>query len=290
MTYRQALKQGEALLEEKQVPDAGTDAWYLLEYTLKSAGEKRADRTWYFLHESEEIPKERLTAYQELLEQRGRRIPLQHLTGEQEFMGIPFLVNEQVLIPRQDTETLVEESLRILRPGMEVLDVCTGSGCIIISLAKLKEGIAASASDLSEEALETARENDRRQQTGVRFFRGDLFEAVEGTYDVIVSNPPYIPTQTIETLMEEVRLYEPRLALDGREDGLYFYRRLAAESRNYLKPGGHLLLEIGADQGEDVKNLLKQAGFCNVSVKKDLAGRDRVAAGERPTAGGKKDV
>ena len=124
----------------------------------------------------------------------------------------------------------------------------------------------------------------------MRFFRGDLFEAVEGTYDVIVSNPPYIPTQTIETLMEEVRLYEPRLALDGREDGLYFYRRLAAESRNYLKPGGHLLLEIGADQGEDVKNLLKQAGFCNVSVKKDLAGRDRVAAGERPTAGGKKDV
>ncbi|MDO5423986.1 MAG: peptide chain release factor N(5)-glutamine methyltransferase [Eubacteriales bacterium] len=280
MTYRQALKHGENALAEKQVPDAGIDAWYLLEYTLKQTGLPNAGRTWYLLHADEEIPEEILAQYRELLEKRGMRIPLQHLTGEQEFMGIPFLVNEHVLIPRQDTEILTEEALRILHPGMRVLDMCTGSGCMIISLAKLKPGIHASACDLSEKALEVARENDRRQQTGVRFFQGDLFETVEGAYDVIVSNPPYIPTATIETLMDEVRGHEPRMALDGREDGLYFYRRLAEESKAHLKPGGYLFLEIGSDQGEEVKNLLTQAGFCNVSIKKDLAGLDRVAAGK----------
>ena len=282
MSYRKALKEAEGFLEQAGVPDAGIDAWYLMEYALKQNGISGVSRSWYFLHSEEEMPEDCQKAYQELLKKRGERIPLQQLTGEQEFMGIPFLVDEHVLIPRQDTEVLVEQVLSVARPGMKVLDVCTGSGCIIISTALLCPGILATGTDLSEKALEVARENNRRQNAGVVFLQGDLLEKAEGPYDVIVSNPPYIPTKTIETLMEEVRDHEPKMALDGMEDGLHFYRRLAEESPAYLKPEGWLMLEIGAEQGEDVKNLLKEAGFCNVTVKKDLAGLDRVVCGQKP--------
>ncbi len=282
MSYRKALKDAERFLEQAGVPDAGIDAWYLMEYVLKQNGISDAGRSWYFLHCEEEMPENCQVAYQKLLKKRGERIPLQQLTGEQEFMGISFLVNKHVLIPRQDTEVLVEQVLSVAKPGMKVLDVCTGSGCIIISTALLCPGIEGTGTDLSGEALKVAEENNRRQNAGVHFLQGDLLEKAKAPYDVIVSNPPYIPTKTIETLMEEVKDHEPLMALDGMEDGLHFYRRLAEESPAYLKPEGWLMLEIGAEQGEDVKNLLEMAGFCNATVKKDLAGLDRVVCGQKP--------
>lgn len=283
MTLQTALKRGEEFLKEKNVPDAGLDAWYLLEFLLKKAGVPGADRAWYFLHMNDELSEEQLRNYEGLLEKRGEHTPLQQLTGEQEFMGLVFAVNEHVLIPRQDTEILVEEALHCIKSGMRVLDVCTGSGCIIISIsAWMRERggkICADAVDLSAEALAVAKKNDRTHCSGVHFMQGDLFEPVKGKYDVIVSNPPYIPRNVIPDLMEEVRLHEPVLALDGGPDGLDFYRRIISESKEYMKPGGRLLLEIGAEQGSAVKSLLEEAGFQDVCIKKDLNSLDRVAAG-----------
>lgn len=219
--------------------------------------------------------------YQDLLNKRSLHIPLQHLTGEQEFMGLPFHVNEHVLIPRQDTEILVEEVLSIVKKGDHVLDLCTGSGCIIISIVKLAEQITGVGIDLSDEALVVAKENAKRLQADVTFFKSDLFEQVTGEFDCIVSNPPYIATAQIDTLMEEVRCMEPRMALDGMEDGLFFYRKIVEESAAYLKKGGWLCFEIGCDQADDVSEMMRAAGYENRKVIKDLAGLDRVVMGQR---------
>lgn len=279
MTFQEALKMGGAYLEERKIPDASIDAWYLLEYLLKEKGILGVNRAWFLMHRQEEITEKFFEEYRKLLERRGTHLPLQQITGEQEFMGISFLVNDRVLIPRQDTETLVEEVLKLVPAGAECLDVCTGSGCIIISLMKLVPGLRGTACDISGAALEVARENARRQGVDVDFRQGDLFGPIGGRFDVIVSNPPYIPTAEIGELMEEVRLFEPVEALDGREDGLHFYRRLAAESPEYLKDGGWLLVEIGCDQGAQVAELFRRAGFSEVTVRKDLAGLDRVVKG-----------
>lgn len=282
MTLREALKAGEAYLAQREIPDAAIDAWYLLEYVLKREAQIRADRAWYLLHSREMLEERLWEAYRGLLDERGNHRPLQYITGEQEFMGILFFVNDKVLIPRQDTELLAEEARRRLSPGDSLLDVCTGSGCLAVSLMKLVPGIRGTACDISAEALSVARENARRQQVDVEFRQGDLFSPIEGRFDVIVSNPPYIPTGEIEGLMEEVRRFEPMLALDGSEDGLYFYRRLAAEAPDFLRDGGWLLVEIGCDQGRAVAELFEEAGFCEVNCKKDLAGLDRVVTGRRP--------
>ena len=202
---------------------------------------------------------------------------MQYLTGSTEFMGLPFFVNESVLIPRQDTEVLVETALAMMKPECRLLDMCTGSGCILLSLAKLGTVAEGVGVDISEGALKVAERN--RENLGlpqVRLVHSNLFESVEGVFDMIVSNPPYIPTEDIEDLMREVRDHEPHLALDGSKDGLLFYRKLAEESGRYLVPGGSLLFEIGYDQGEAVSQLLDQAGFKDIHVKKDLAGLDRV--------------
>ena len=252
MTLWEALKTGEKYLEEREIPDAALDAWYLLEDILKKEHGEKVNRAWFLMNRQEEIGERLHTAYRQGLEQRGTHVPLQYITGEQEFMGIPFFVNKKVLIPRQDTEILVEEVMKAARPGMKLLDMCTGSGCIAISLVKLVPGMKAVASDLSGEALETAGENARRQEAEITFVQGNLFESVKGQFDIIVSNPPYIPSAEIEELMEEVRLFEPRTALDGREDGLYFYRKITEESSGYLKEGGWLMFEIGCSQGEQV--------------------------------------
>ena len=196
-------------------------------------------------------------------------------------MGLEFGVNEYVLVPRQDTEILVESVLDILEGGMEVLDMCTGSGCILISLLKLCSfaDVRGVGADVSEHALKVACENAEKLGVDVKFLHSDLFSNVEGKYDVIVSNPPYIRTAVIEELKEEVKLHDPFIALDGKEDGLYFYRRIVDESTNHLKKGGKLYFEIGYDQGEDVSRLMREAGFADVTVKKDLAGLDRVVFG-----------
>ena len=225
------------------------------------------------------MPKEQAESYREVILRRAGHIPLQHITGEQEFMGYSFLVNPDVLIPRQDTETLTEEALKFTEPGMKVLDMCTGSGCILISLMKKCNGLTGTGCDISEKALKTARENGRRLQVEASWIQSDLFEQISERFDLIVSNPPYIRTGVIEELQEEVRLHDPWIALDGKKDGLYFYRRIIAESTGYIRDNGALMFEIGHDQAEDVVRLMEEAGYTQIRVKKDLAGLDRVVTG-----------
>lgn len=275
LTLQQIYREGKETLERAGIAEAELDAWYLLEYVT---GISRAS---YYGDPGRVVTEEDLCRYRECIEKRAGHIPLQHITGEQEFMGLSFRVNDQVLIPRQDTETLVEEALKYAMPGMRVLDLCTGSGCILISLLHFCPGLTGVGSDISAEALKMARTNGQRLhvEDRVQWLCGDLFEKVTGAFDLIVSNPPYIRSAEIEELQEEVRLYDPRIALDGAEDGLLFYRRIIEESKSYLKNGGRLLFEIGCDQGRDVAELLENAGYTEVSVKKDLAGLDRVVAG-----------
>lgn len=281
MTYREAVSQGTVLLQNAGVPDAELDAWYLMEFCLNQRG-ILANQTWYLLYREDKISDEEMAGYQEVLERRAKRIPLQHITGEQEFMGLNFQVNEHVLIPRQDTEILVEEAMKKVVKGNRVLDMCTGSGCILISLLKMIPGLSGMGADISTEALKVARRNAKALSVQADFVESDLFSKVSGTYDLLVSNPPYIPTKVVEGLMEEVREHEPWNALDGMEDGLHFYRRIVKESREFLNPGGWLLFEIGYDQAEAVMELLIKAGFQEVYCKKDLAGLDRVVGGKKP--------
>ena len=273
LTLQMIYKEGAETLEHAGIPDAKLDAWYLLEYVT---GISRAS---YFGDPKREVPEEQAESYREVILRRAGHIPLQHITGEQEFMGYSFLVNPDVLIPRQDTETLTEEALKFTEPGMKVLDLCTGSGCILISLMKKCHGLTGTGCDISEKALKTARENGRRLQVEASWIQSDLFEQISERFDLIVSNPPYIRTGVIEELQEEVRLHDPWIALDGKKDGLYFYRRIIAESTGYIRDNGALMFEIGHDQAEDVVRLIEEAGYTQIRVKKDLAGLDRVVTG-----------
>ena len=273
MTLREAWNFGKKRLTAAEVPDADLDAWYLLEWCTG------VSRSHYLAYPDEIISHDQEEQYRVSLVKRERRIPLQQITGEQDFMGLSFYVNEHVLIPRQDTEILVEETARFLRAGMQFLDLCTGSGCILLSLLYLKPGVEGTGVDLSPEALKVAEKNRERLGAKAALIQSDLFDKIEGAFDVIVSNPPYIKRAEIETLMDEVRLHEPYMALDGHEDGLYFYRKIAEEAPKYLRAGGGLFLEIGCDQGACVAELLRQQGFADVKVVKDLAGLDRVVEG-----------
>lgn len=277
MTYQETVKRGEQVLSMAGIDDFKTDAWLLLEMICK------IDRGFYYMHMEDDLPEEQLSEYEITLRKRAEHIPLQYIIGETEFMGLKFKVNSNVLIPRQDTETLVEEALKIVQPGMRVLDLCTGSGCVIVSILHNAGGNASGvegyAVDISKQALIVAKENAKQNNVTVNFERSDLFDNVTGKFDVIVANPPYIPTAEIAELMPEVRDFEPMEALDGKEDGLYFYRKMIEECGNYLNPGGRILFEIGHDQGDAVSGLLRDAGFYDVGIVKDLARHDRVVTG-----------
>lgn len=275
-TYASALRYGKKYLADRQIENSGGDAWYLMEYVWG------IDRNYYFLHSDDIIEQKDEERYRKLLQKRGRHIPLQHLTGTCDFMGLTFQVNDQVLIPRQDTETLVESALSRLKEGDRALDLCTGSGCIILSLEKLGPGIRGLGADISAAALAVAKRN--RDSLGLEsdFCISDLFEGIEGVFDMIVSNPPYIASGKIPGLMEEVRGFEPLLALDGGADGLDFYRRIIKDARDFLKPGGWLGLEIGYDQREAVEELLRRQGFIKTETLQDLAGLDRTVWAENP--------
>ena len=274
MTYKQAEQKGEQLLETAGIMDAKIDAWLLLEMVAK------IDRSFYFTHINEEVDPEVLTEYERVVEKRAEHVPLQYITGEQEFMGMTFKVNSNVLIPRQDTETLVEEALKVIEPQMEVLDLCTGSGCILLSILKNALTVKGTGSDISKQALLVAKENARLHDLEAEWVRGNLFDNVNGQYDVIVSNPPYIVQTEIPMLMPEVAQFEPMEALDGGPDGLNFYRKITQEAPQYLKENGYLFFEIGYDQGAAVQQLMTTAGFSDVTVIKDLAGNDRVVKGQ----------
>lgn len=356
--WADVLNYGKKILKNAGIAEADLDAWYLFEQIF---GISRAQ---YFLCARENIVgstaqkiavqeqhgdllesgnalecaelwlKEKLSAYEHALKKRAARIPLQQIIGQQEFMGLSFFVNEHVLIPRQDTETLVELVLQEQKDkDISILDMCTGSGCIAVSLKKLGGYAHVEGADISEESLKVAKRNSeeilenndvnndavnsrteqiqnctnltnnqnkqdnseermvsevrRVSQTGVTFRRSDMFSSFRGTeqFDVIVSNPPYIPSAVIEELEPEVRDHEPRGALDGTADGLYFYRILAEECAKHLTPGGHVYFEIGYDQGAAVKELLDIHGFKDTRVIQDLTGKDRVVCGAWQTAG-----
>ena len=274
-TLRELLDWGRTALALAGVPDAGLDAWYLMEYVFEM------DRAHYFLREEEKADPQQEERYRDFIVQRSSRVPLQHLTHQAWFMGLEFYVDGRVLVPRQDTEILVEEAVKRLGSGQKVLDMCSGSGCILLSILKFMPDCQGTGVDISEAALEVARMNGKRLNIPAVFSKSDLFEQIDGYYDMIVSNPPYIPTSVIGSLEDEVRRFDPALALDGGEDGLDFYRRLIGASRDYLSPGGWLLLEIGHDQREAVLRMMEKAGYKELQAVSDLAGHDRVVMGQK---------
>ncbi len=275
MNYKDSYDWGRRILEAAGIQEADWDARLLLETICGT------DRNTLLVHGERPLSREEESKYQDWIQKRAQHIPLQHLTGEQEFMGLTFLVNEHVLIPRQDTEILVEEVMREMTDGSRILDMCTGSGCILLSLLHYSNDCLGTGADLSREALAVARENARRLGIQACFLCSDLFDKIEDKYDIIVSNPPYIQTEVIGGLMDEVRLHEPLSALDGGEDGLVFYRKILEGCGKHLVRGGSLYFEIGYDQGEAVKGLMEKYGFSQVRVVKDFAGLDRVVSGLR---------
>ena len=283
MTLKSLLAEGREILTAAQIADADIDAWLLLQYVTG------INRMMYLMEPDKSVSNEDTLAYHEVIARRATHYPLQYITHTQEFMGLDFYVDERVLIPRQDTEVLVEMALEFLKDGMTVLDMCTGSGCILISLAANRRLASGLGVDLSEGALEVAQKNARANGLDqLQWIQSSLFEAFENDLDksdklqvdVIVSNPPYIESEVIPTLMPEVRAHEPMMALDGFEDGLYFYREITANAPAYLKNKGYLLFEIGYNQGEAVADLMRMTGFVNIRIKKDLAGLDRVVYGQ----------
>ncbi len=278
MTYRECYEQGCRTLQVAGIEEAALDARLLLEAVCGT------DRNDLLVHGEQPVAPEAEEKYLNWIRQRAEHIPLQQLTGEQGFMGLTFNVNEHVLIPRQDTEILVEEVLKELHDGMRVLDMCTGSGCILLSLLHYSNDCEGLGVDLSAEALEVAGRNVLKVLTPEKaehahFLQSDLFEKVEGKFEIIVSNPPYIASAEVEKLMPEVRDHEPRMALDGTEDGLYFYRRIIEEAGKHLVSSGMLFFEIGYDQGQAVSELMRTEGYCDVQVVQDYAGLDRVVFG-----------
>lgn len=284
MNIRDALKRGCEVLEGAGSESPRLDAQVLLLAVL------REERTVLVSHPERELASQEEQLYNQYISERALGKPVSYITGMKEFMGLEFAVNEAVLIPRPETELLVEEAVRVLNgKAMRVLDLCTGSGAIAVSIRHFVPQAEVTATDLSEEALKVARENaERLTAGGIRFLQGDLFEAFSNLqapgselFNLIVSNPPYIPAKVIDGLMPDVKDFEPRLALDGGTDGLDIYRRLIPQAAEHLAPGGVLLLEIGFDQGETVPDLCRQAGLGNIAVLKDLAGLDRVVRAER---------
>lgn len=284
MNYKEIYLWGRSQLEQAGNGEFELDARLLLEHICHT------NRNTLLVHGDREVTMEEEQEYREAIAMRGSRIPLQHITGVQEFMGLEFKVNKHVLCPRQDTECLVEEVMRYLHDGNRILDMCTGSGCILLSLLHYSNHCSGVGVDISKEALAVAAENvsgiaalkrpNPWSKETVELIHSDLFDQVpKEKFDIIVSNPPYIASSVIPTLMEEVREHEPMSALDGMEDGLFFYRKIVAESRGYLAKEGRLFFEIGYDQGQAVSEMMKEAGFQDITVVKDFAGLDRVVYG-----------
>ncbi len=273
MEYAALYRMGEDKLRYAGIEEASLDARLLLEEVCGT------DRNTLLVHGDKEVTEEQRECYVNYITQRCRHIPLQHILGYQEFMGLRFAVSPAVLIPRQDTETLVEEVMRFLHDGMHILDMCTGSGCILLSLLKYSNDCVGVGCDLSADALKVAAENAAALGIEAEFLQSNLFEEIRGRFEVIVSNPPYIKSGAIKELMEEVREHDPMMALDGGEDGLFFYRKIVASAGDYLYPGGMLFFEIGCDQADEVSGLMQDAGYKDITVCKDLAGLNRVVYG-----------
>lgn len=273
MQYQEIYRQGMTALEKAGIAEAALDARLLLEEVCGT------NRTTLYAHGEKELTEAEKTQYMQWIQDRADRVPLQHILGKTEFMGLDFLVNEHVLCPRPDTEVLVEEVLKHLHDGMRILDIGTGSGCILLSLLHYSNDCQGVGADISKEALQIARENGRRLGEQADFIESDLFEKVEGKFEIIVSNPPYIRRDELAGLMPEVRDHEPGKALDGGVDGLFFYREITKKAKAHLPGGGMLFYEIGCEQGPAVKKIMEDSGFREVEIVKDFSGLDRVVFG-----------
>ncbi len=318
-TFRKLLLEASEKLKDANVPDPRFDARALLmsAFSINSAQfllyeESEPEALVPGVLKDKELLEEAYRTFYKNIERREKREPLQQILGTTGFYGLDFRVTADVLCPRADTETLIDgvlgnlmydnipEKYRNMKErvdkltsgrqivdneGPELLDMCTGSGCIAITLAKFGHFQSVTAVDISESALKIATYNrdiilNDGEREKVRLIHSDMFSEVSGKFDVIISNPPYIPSRVVDTLEPEVRDFEPRIALDGTGDGLKFYRILASECPKYLKTGGYVLFEIGYDQGEAVSELLKEAGFKDVMVIKDFGDNDRVVMGQ----------
>ena len=267
---------GEALGDERE---AQLDARLLLEAVCGTTVRTLLDEP------DREVSAQELAQFSQLIGRRMEREPVAYILGEWEFMGLGFLVTPDVLIPEQDTEILVEEAMQLTPDGSRILDLCTGSGCILLSLLHYSNGSVGLGTDLSAEALAIAQRNAEKLSLSDRasFALGDLFGAVPcgEQFDLIISNPPYIATDVIPTLAREVSVYEPHMALDGGPDGLHFYRKIIQEAASHLVIGGYLMLEIGFDQADAVSRLLRDSGYYDIRVARDYGGNSRVVSGVR---------
>lgn len=276
-TYAQALKYGADRLKDSGITEYEADAWVLFSYVT---GVSRAS---YLMKANDEISDELNSSYCELIEIRCSRKPLQYITHEQDFYGHTFYVDENVLVPRFDTEILVDEIIKRRKNenGLKILDICTGSGCIAISLCKGLCNAEVSAIDISEGAIGVAKKNAKDLDAKISFYKKDVLKEnyFDQKYDVVVSNPPYIESDVIPTLMTEVKDYEPMLALDGGRSGLIFYEKISKDAKEYILHNGLLAFEIGYNQGEAVSEILRADGYKNIEVIKDYAGNDRVCIG-----------
>lgn len=273
MKYIEAFDKYVKLLEEKNFKDAKSDILLLIYEIFDFDFSKW---TMYKYDEIEDISK--LDTLNEYVKKRLGHMPIQYILNKAYFCGLPLYVNENVLIPRFDTEVLVEEVLKISKKdkSKRILDICTGSGAIAIALKKLGGFERVDALDISDKALEVARRNANELDLDINFLKSDMFSSLtcENKYDIIVSNPPYIQSDVVDTLESEVKDFEPRLALDGDVDGMKFYKIIAENYENYLADNGVLALEIGYDEADDIRALFEGK---NVVIKKDLANLDRVA-------------
>ena len=274
-SLREQLARGTALLADAGIREAENDARILLEYAAN------INRSYFYLHGHDEMDVSDAEDYTYLLRRRAGREPVQYLTGEAPFYGEVFYVTPDVLIPRQDTEILVEEAMRRIEPGMHVLDLCTGSGCILLTILR-EASVTGTGSDISAAALAVAERNRRRMHLHANWIESDLFARIGGRFDMIVSNPPYIRSAELSTLDPEVRGHEPVLALDGGADGLCAVRRIVCEAPRYLAPEGWLLLEIGCGQGQEACALLEKENYREICLARDLEHRDRVVIGRAP--------
>lgn len=273
MTIKQAITKGMIMLKSNNVESPKLKARLLLQYVLDKP------RQYIIVYDNKEIDKQQQWQYFVNIEKLTKGIPLQHITHRQEFMKMDFFVDENVLIPRPDTEILVEEVIKIAQKynSPRILDLCTGSGTIAISLKKFVPNADITAVDISEKALEIAQKNAEKLEAKINFVKSDLFDKLDNKkFDIIVSNPPYIRKDEIKKLSEEVQK-EPKIALDGGEDGLDFYRIIAEQAINYLKTGSFLCFEIGYNQKNDVIKIIEdEQNYKNTYCKKDLYGNDRI--------------
>ncbi len=280
-TIKELLDSGIDKLNNANIDNPRYDGRILLEHILQ------CDRTHILINGNDEVDIEVEREFYRLIDIRCTRYPLQYILGYQEFMGYEYKVNTNVLIPRQDTEVLVEEVIKCVNIDDSILDMCCGSGCIGISVYKYyqeyinsdvekKNSISVDLADISKEAIIIATENASILQADVDIIESDIYSNITRKYNIIISNPPYIRSDVIPTLMEEVKDYEPMMALDGMEDGLYFYRKIIGDARRYLYEQGYVFLEIGCDQATDIREIFVDNQFKDITVIKDLAGLDRV--------------